>query len=133
LVNLSLIPRGISEHNARMGEKNRGPSRSLVGLVALGFLAAAAAVWWFDPEGQWAEGAKGGMIRIGVVFVCLWLALPGRFGSTPGTKITLKLFFIVVGVMAAFAWKPKVFLMLLPFLGVITFIAVVFKPRTTQR
>ena len=120
-------------HNAAMSENNQGPSRPLVGLVALGFLAAAVAVWWIDPDGQWAEGAKGGMVRIGVVFVCLWLALPGRFGSTPGTKITLKLFFIVIGIMAALAFRPKLFMVLLPFLGVITFIAVLFKPRTTQR
>ena len=42
-----------------MSENNQGPSRPLVGLVALGFLAAAVAVWWIDPDGQWAEGAKG--------------------------------------------------------------------------
>ena len=116
-----------------MMDENQGPSRPLVGIVAVGFLAGAVAVWWADLDGQWAKGAIGTMIRIGVVIGCLWLALPGRFGSTAGTKISLKLFFIVIIGVGVICWRPRMVLYVIPLLGAISFIAVVLKPRTTQR
>lgn len=116
-----------------MTDEYQGPSRLLVGIMALGFLAGAAVVWWVDPEGQWAKGAIGGMVRLGVVIGCLWLALPGRFGSVVGTKITMKLFFVVFAAVAVICWRPRLVLLVIPLLGVIGFIAVVLKPRTTQR
>jgi hypothetical protein len=130
---LSLILRSNSEHNAVMSDENQGPSRPLVGIVSLGFLAGAVVMWWWDPSGQWAEGAFGTMIRVGVVIGCLWLALPGRFGSRAGTKISPGLFVIVIASVAVICWRPRLVLLVIPLLGVISFVAVVLKPRTTQR
>ena len=116
-----------------MTGESQGPSRPLVGVVSLAFLLGAACVWWVDPGGQWAEGAIGAMVRVGVVIGCLWLALPGRFGSAAGTKISLKLYFIVIAGVAVNCWRPRMVLLVIPLLGLIGFISVVIKPRTTQR
>ena len=123
----------ISEHNDGMTDENQGPSRPLVGIVSLGFLAGAVVVWWVDPSGQWAEGAFGTMIRVGVVVGCLWLALPGRFGSRAGTKISPSLFVIVIAAVAVICWRPRLVLLVIPLLAAISFVAVVLKPRSTQR
>jgi hypothetical protein len=128
-----LILRPNCEHNAGMRDENQGPSRPLVGFVSLGFLAGAVFMWWWDPAGQWAEGAFGTMIRVGVLIGCLWLALPGRFGSRAGTKISPSLFVIVIAAVAVVCWRPRLVLMVIPLLGVISFVAVVLKPRSTQR
>ena len=116
-----------------MTDENQGPNRPLVGVVAVVFLVGAAAVWWADPAGQWADGAIGTMIRVGVVIGCLWLALPGRFGSAIGTKVSPKLFFVVIAAVSVICWRPRMALLVIPLLGVIGFIAVMLKPRTTQR
>ncbi len=116
-----------------MTDEHQGPSRPLVGFMSLAFLAGAAVVWWVDPDGHWAEGAIGTMIRVGVVVGCFWFALPGRFGSAVGTKITPKLFVTIFIAVAVVCWRPRLVLLVIPLLGVIGFIAVVLKPRTTQR
>ncbi len=127
-----MIAGGVAEHNVAMTEPSGGPNRTLVGLVAIAFLVGALGVWWWDPSGHWAEGAIGGLVRIGVVIGCLWLALPGRFGSAPGTKISMKLFLGVMLVVAVICWRPRAVLIIIPLLGVIGFIAVVLKPRATR-
>jgi len=130
---VSLTDGTASDHSAVMTEENRGPNRPLVGFVSLGFLLGAILVWWWDPAGHWAEGAIGGMIRIGVVVGCLWLALPGRFGTAAGTKVSPKLFWVVIAAVAVVCWRPRLVLVVIPLLGAISFLAVVLKPRVSQR
>ena len=55
------------------------------------------------------------------------------FVSRAGTKISPSLFVIVIAAVAVVCWRPRLVLMVIPLLGVISFVAVVLKPRSTQR
>lgn len=82
--------------------------RPTVGLIALGLLLAAAALWVWPVGGGGDLGLRPACLRIGLVMGALWLALP-QLQGLPGWLLRATAVAAIV-----IAWRPKLALVLVP-------------------
>ncbi len=116
-----------------MSSENQAANRPLVGVLSLGCLVSAGVLWWQGSQWGGTEGAIGALTRVGIVMGVLWFALPGRLGTPLGSKISPRVFFFTLGGIALIGAKPRIVFMMIPLLGVLGFVALILKPRSSQR
>jgi hypothetical protein len=96
--------------------------KPLVAAIAVICLFAAGAARWQWPE---QEALQGSLLRLGIVFGALWLALP-KPGTSPrierGAGVILAAFFLLV-------FLRRSLLAVLPFLALLGVLIWVFGPR----
>lgn len=100
--------------------------RSRIGWAALACLLSAAGLWWLAP-GQ--EGVMAGLLRIGIVLGCLWLALPATGGSLAWNKIIP----VIIGLAVLVAVSRRAFLFLLPGIVLLGILLALLRPRKKHR
>jgi len=105
-------------------------NRTLVGVLALGCLLAAAAVWIGAPgDNQWTMWCAA-FTRVGLLMSAFWLALPYGSRDAAWANVTpwsfLGIMLAVVGVAA----RPKV---AVPLLFVLAVVGFVLRPRQKKR
>jgi len=96
--------------------------RHAIGIIALGLLAAAAALAIWPHE--WADNVAllGALVRVGVVMVVLWLAYPD-LQRLPGWIPA-----VVVVLLVILAFRPRWFLIALP----IVIALAILRPRAPR-
>lgn len=98
-------------------------NRTLVGVLALGCVAAGVAVGAFDSlENVWCAS----FIRTGVLLGAFWLALPSRGREAAWANVSPWSLAIALGLALMFVRRPKIFFVIV---GVVILAAVVIKPK----
>ena len=108
-------------------------NRTLVGMLAIGCLTAAAAIWIFaqttDGEDN-REMWRGAFTRVGLLMSAFWLALPTRDREAAWANVTPMTFFGILLAIAGIAARPKV---VVPALIVLAVLGAVLRPRPKKR
>ena len=108
-------------------------NRTLVGVLAIGCLTAAAAIWIFAPttegEDNW-DMWKGAFTRVGLLMSAFWLALPTSGREAAWANVTPMTFIGILLAIAGIAARPKV---VVPVLIVLTVLGFVLRPRPKKR
>jgi len=69
--------------------------RHLVGLISLGLLAAAGAIWWRGAATSDLQFAQGVCVKCGITLFMLWLALPQLEKTRLWTAIPVAMLVVV--------------------------------------
>lgn len=107
-------------------------NRTLVGIIALVCLGIYGYLFWIAPEDLFPQQdiATGAFMRVGLLMVAFWLALPTKNREAAWANLPPWLFVAVAVTIVVFATRPKVALLLLLVFGVLGF---VLRPRHKKR
>jgi hypothetical protein len=106
-------------------------SRPMVGVLALGCLATAGAIWAIAPDSQETQLWLAGFIRVGLVLSALWIALPTRTREAAWANVSRgTMIGIVLGVIALARLPLRV---LLPLAVAVSIIGFTLRPRAKKR
>jgi len=118
-------------HNADMSDNKVALSRPMVGVLALGCLATAGAIWAIAPDSQETQLWLAGFIRVGLVLSALWIALPTRTREAAWANVSRgTMIGIVLGVIALARLPLRV---LLPLAVAVSIIGFALRPRAKRR
>ena len=105
-------------------------NRTLVGVLALVCLAAAAGIWRFAPsEDNWKLW-QGAFTRVGLLMSAFWIALPSGDREAAWANVTPLTFAGIILAVAGVAARPKI---AVPVLIVLTVIGFLVRPRPKKR
>ncbi|MGH7127927.1 MAG: hypothetical protein ACREJB_02165 [Planctomycetaceae bacterium] len=110
-----------------MSSKHVTINRTLVGVLALGCLAAALALWLAGPDQESLSLWQAGFVRVGLVLVALWIALPSRHRPAAWANLSLPMF--IGGLIALVALLRIPLRILLPLAVVLAIVGVLVRPR----
>ena len=110
-----------------MNEQSVAINRSLVGVLAIGCFAASLLTWLTWPsDPMWYSG----FLRVGVLLVAFWLALPSRGREAAWARVSPWTFVGLILAVIGVGLRPKV---VIPLLVVLAIIGFVLKPRPKKR
>ena len=118
-----------------MSQEKYPVNRISVGLVTLFCLAAALAIWWFDPQDnnqddpQW-KMLRAAFVRVGCVMAAFWLALPTRFRKAAWANVSPTAFAGILLALFAAAYRPRI---VIPILIVLAIVGFFLRPREKKR
>ena len=109
-------------------------NRPLVGVIALVCLGMYAGLLLGGSDdadnAPMGGGAGAALFRVGILMSALWLALPGKGKDAPWATVSSNTFLGLFCAVLFIAWKPKIAIPLLLFIGIL---ALIIKPRTKFR
>ncbi|MEX0715079.1 MAG: hypothetical protein WD066_00760 [Planctomycetaceae bacterium] len=113
-------------HNGSMETDNRiAINRALVGILALGSLAAGGAILYV--RGMEGDVLGPSLVRIGIVLGAIWLALPTKNREAAWARVSpVGLGFVLLSLLAL---TSKRFVVLVPILIVAAIVGFLLKPR----
>ena len=102
----------------------------IVGLISLGCLVTAAALWIFaeDPEKNPATAVT---MRLGIMLGALWLALPSRGDSVAWGKALPAILAVIMVLAMIRNWRILVYA--IPLAIVVAILAAFIRPRSKPR
>jgi hypothetical protein len=101
-------------------------NRSLVGLIALACLGAAATIGILDT---WQNMWCAAFVRVGLLMGAFWLALPSRHREAAWANVSpYTILAALVAVFVVARWRSA-----LPIVVVIAVLALVLRPRQRRR
>jgi hypothetical protein len=109
-------------------------NRTLVGVLAIGCLTAAVAIWIFAPttegEDNW-EMWRGAFTRVGLLMSAFWLALPTSGREAAWANVTPSTFFgILLAIVALVRLPLKI---VVPVGVLLAIVGAVLRPRPKKR
>lgn len=99
-------------------------TRTTLGAIVLLLLLAGSAIFLAPGVDESTRLAAGAAVRVGLIFGAIWVALPAMGDLKPRTLILLGV------VAAAFAYRPRLALWLLPVAAVMGVLTVRSRRRT---
>lgn len=107
-------------------------NRPLVGIIALACLGIAGYLYWLAPQDLFAQQdiATGAFMRVGLLMLAFWLALPSKNRDAAWANLPPWLFVALAVTIVVFATRPKVAILLVLFFGILGF---VLRPRNKKR
>ena len=101
--------------------------RHVIGAVGLFVLLAGVAVWALvDREQSW-WAASGALIRVGLLTLAIWLAMPERADQIRWPRVATSGGIILA--VLVLAWRPRLVLYLAPYAIVVGVIGYFLRPR----
>jgi hypothetical protein len=128
-----------TRHNHGMSTQHPAPNsdtkkievnRPLVGVIALGCLVIAGALWQMpDSNDMWVAG----FMRAGLMTGAIWLALPTKNRQAAWANVPPRTLIGVVGGIVVVAARPRVLIFFVPILIALAVLGKVLKGRGADR
>jgi uncharacterized membrane protein len=113
-----------------MGDTKITINRTLVGVLALGCLLAAVAIWIGAPDDkQWTMWCAA-FTRVGLLMSAFWIALPYGNRDAAWANVTPWTFLGIILSVVGVAARPRV---AIPILIVLAVVGFVLRPRPKKR
>lgn len=101
-------------------------NRTLVGVLAVVFLALGAGVWGLGDGSSSQEGFYAASLRMGLLLGAFWLALPSKNREAAWANVSPWTFVAGVALLLMVVRRPRVFV---PLLAILAIAALFIRPR----